>query len=223
MLCFNQALRSVDLSFNSVPPTFAADVADDCVIPLCRALAVNTALVSLRYAHALLTTSAGVQLGHALAFNRALLELDLSFNAIGDAGCSTVASALAVNCCLERLSLASNHIGKIGAGALCQALHAATPNAAAAAGARSTQNASPGRSSALALPMSPFAPRGGGFESDSSDGGGGIGSRLGSGAPASSQLCELNLEWNDLDKSTQAALRDAWAVNPSRPPEGLTL
>lgn len=233
MLCLNKELRSVDLSFNELPRSLTADVADDCVLPLCRALAVSTSLLTLRYAHAGISTSAGVQLGHALAFNCALTELDLSYNAIGDAGCSTIASALAVNSTLRALSLAANGIGHIGAGALCQLLrkHAA---AAAAVGMaeRSTRAAAPPvehagtAAGALMRARSPTAIQFGG-DSERSDGSGVVMAAGVSGAGGSttlvplSVLCELNLEFNDFDAADLAELRDAWAASPWRLPSCL--
>lgn len=212
MLCVNRCLHAVDLSFNELPPTLAADVADDCVLPLCRALALSTTLLSLRYAHAGLSVTAGVQLGHALAFNSALTELDLSYNQVGDAGCSTIASALAVNSTLRRLSLAANGIGAIGASALCQRLHAHAAAAVAVGTAvRSTRAgpASPAADAAATAAAAAAAPGGGG--------GGGA------GPPPLSVLSELCLEFNDLDDGALVALRDAWAASPWRLPGYLEL
>ncbi|KAJ1636543.1 hypothetical protein T492DRAFT_861516 [Pavlovales sp. CCMP2436] len=200
MLCANVPPPQAPPSFNELPHALSAEVADDCVLPLCRALAVSPSLRTLRYAHAGLGTSAGVQLGHALAFNHALTDLDLSYNAVGDAGCSTFASALAVNGSLRRLSLAANGIGHIGASALCQVLHAH----AAGPGGGSARRAGPGS------------------ESDS-DGGSGAGSGGGSGSAPVSVLNELSLGSNELDGNAEAALRAAWAAVPWRLPSCLDL
>ena len=114
MLCHNQTITELDVSWNFIRLDSACQLADS--------LLLNNTLVTLKLAYNAFGDLPTQYLGKALKENRTMKYIDMSYNSITPRSATVLANALIHNDVLETLILDGNTLGEVGAQAVVGAV-----------------------------------------------------------------------------------------------------
>ena len=114
MLCTNETLRVLDVSWNSIR--------GDSAIEFAQSLRCNQTLRTLKLAYNTFGDKGSQYIGMSLLTNRSIERLDLSYNSVSPAAAMVIANALVDNDVMRLLNLDGNKVGVRGAASLMGAL-----------------------------------------------------------------------------------------------------